>query len=152
MTINDTLFRVRDLGIAAACLAAAAAMAPAYGQSAQNIPAGSVFFEPLTPPSSPKVHPYVPPNPMLGRASTGSQHATDDLDAGAVSGSSMPPGAAAGASRPPGASTVPAATPAPLFGVTSDCNAASGGTVSGRTSTTTALDCAPVPGAGHNQR
>jgi len=33
---------------------------------------------------------------------------------------------------------------------TTDCNAASGGTVIGRTSTTTALDCIPTPGAGHN--
>jgi len=152
MTINDTLSRARDLGIAAAFLAAAAAVAPAHGQNAQNIPAGSVFFEPLTPPSSPKVHAYVPPNPMLGRSSTGSQHATDDLYAGAVSGSSMPPATASGSSRPAGASNVPDAAPAPLFGFTTDCNAASGGTVSGLTSTTTALDCVPTAGAGHNQR
>jgi hypothetical protein len=33
------------------------------------------------------------------------------------------------------------------FGVTSDCNAASGGTVQGRTSATTMLDCAKLGGS-----
>jgi len=32
----------------------------------------------------------------------------------------------------------------PKFGATADCNAASGGTVQGRTSATTMLDCGPV--------
>src|SRR4051812_39338905 len=32
----------------------------------------------------------------------------------------------------------------PKFGVTSDCNAMSGGTVQGRTSATSMLDCAPA--------
>jgi outer membrane protein OmpA-like peptidoglycan-associated protein len=38
----------------------------------------------------------------------------------------------------------PGAIGSPKFGVTSDCNAMSGGTVQGRTSATTMLDCGPV--------
>jgi len=60
-----------------------------------------------------------------------------------------PPGAVVAV--PPGtAVTTPASTVAaipigsPKFGVTADCNASSGGTVQGRTSATTMLDCGPV--------
>jgi hypothetical protein len=139
MSVTSTPARLRLAGVATAALtlAALAGTAPAAAQNPQNFPTGSIFWQPPTPPSSPKVHPYVPPNPM-GRSSisTGSQHASEEQFA--YSGSSLPP--------------APAAVPAPLFGFTTDCNAVSGGTASGRTSTTTALDCVPSPGAARNVR
>jgi len=47
----------------------------------------------------------------------------------------------------PGTAVPVAAIPigSPKFGVTSDCNAMSGGTVQGRTSAISMLDCAPIP-------
>jgi hypothetical protein len=124
--------------LVAALAAALATSAPAAAQSSQNFPAGSIFFEPLTPPSSPRVHIYVPPDPTsAGRSGSGSQRASGD-PAG-FSGSGMPPATA----RP---------VPTPLFGFTTDCNAVAGGTASGRTSATTSLDCVPNPAGSRDTR
>jgi hypothetical protein len=116
-------------GLAASVATLLLAAAPAWAQSAQNFPSGSIFFQPLTPPSTPKVHPYVPPVPPSLSGETAG-----------IAGSSLPPGAAG--VRPPPA----------LLGYTTDCNAVSGGTASGRTSATTALDCVPMPAAGYDRR
>lgn len=113
--------------------------APAGAQSPQNMPSGSIFFEPLTPPSTPKVRPYVPPPPPTQGASVGAAHPSDGT--AGIAGSSLLPGMAP--ARPPAGA---------LLGYTTDCNAVSGGTASGRTSATTALDCVPLPGSGYNQR
>lgn len=113
--------------------------APAGAQSPQNMPSGSIFFEPLTPPSTPKVHPYVPPHPSPEGTSGSAAHPGDGT--AGIAGSSLPPGMAP--ARPPAGA---------LLGYTTDCNAVSGATASGRTSATTALDCMPLSGSGYNQR
>jgi hypothetical protein len=66
----------------------------------------------------------------------------------------MPPAYAAevSGSSEPTADAQSNAMPMPLLGFTADCNAVSGGTASGRTSTTTALDCVASPGAGSTSR